>query len=448
MCGSARLVDPADELRVGLYELGSCLLCSFELPRLAAELGPLAFENLGVGFGRVLPGTFCRLQGGGTDREASAAAVPGEESAMGILDAAEVVFVGSASDLEILVSCSDGCVRPPSGAGPEVGQVLFEDGLLFSYLDELIGNVRRDTPDEFSVLSSQPNKTLGGSGLVGGPLLATLVIPGPGEALRSLGEVRCGGVDVAGLPGSAHGHVGELAATTVVEDVGDFDCRALGAMSGDRVAVAEAVGANVIGAHEKAAAVGRDRGEGLGLRVDGSDPGSLRCDPGAVRSGGKGDDLVAGPVDAPSGCCELWAGEPPGALPQLAGSAVERLDVGASVGEKERVPSGVDVGRPSTDHAGHRSAAVGHRMDSPVAGIPADGGGDVAVAELRERYTFGWVGLAQVVGESPELLGVAFGEGGERATRADGTELPVVSYDDQLCPRSLDGREKTGEVDI
>jgi hypothetical protein len=68
MCGSARLVDPADELRVGLYELGSCLLCSFELPRLAAELGPLAFENLGVGFGRVLPGTFCRLQGGGTDR--------------------------------------------------------------------------------------------------------------------------------------------------------------------------------------------------------------------------------------------------------------------------------------------------------------------------------------------------------------------------------------------
>jgi hypothetical protein len=87
-------------------------------------------------------------------------------------------------------------------------------------------------------------------------------------------------------------------------------------------------------------------------------------------------------------------------------------------------------------------------MDAAVAGIPADGGGDVAVAELRKRYAFGWVGLAQVVGESPELLGVAFGEGGERATGTDGAELAVVSDDDQLCSRPLDGGEETGEVDI
>jgi len=82
-------------------------------------------------------------------------------------------------------------------------------------------------------------------------------------------------------------------------------------------------------------------------------------------------------------------------------------------------------------------------MDPAVAGIPADGGGDVAVSELTERAAFGGVVLAQVVGESPELLGMAFGEGGERSTRTDGTELTVISYDDQLCPRSLDSGQET-----
>jgi len=60
-------------------------------------------------------------------------------------------------------------------------------------------------------------------------------------------------------------------------------------------------------------------------------------------------------------------------------------------------------------------------MNPPAAGIPADGGGDVAVSELTERDAFGGVVLAQVVGERPELLRMAFGEGGERATGADGT---------------------------
>jgi hypothetical protein len=68
---------------------------------------------------------------------------------------------------------------------------------------------------------------------------------------------------------------GKLAATTVVEEVGDFDRRSLGAVSGDGVAVAEAVSADVISAHVQLAAVGRDRGEGLRLRVDGGDPRSL-----------------------------------------------------------------------------------------------------------------------------------------------------------------------------
>ena len=132
MYGSAQLVDPVDELRVGLDELGSCPLRSFELARVVAEPGPLAFEKPGIGFGRLLPSTLSRLQGGDTGRETCAASVPGEESTVRILDATEVLFVASASNLEILVACSDGCAGPPSGAFAEVGQVLFEDVLLSS----------------------------------------------------------------------------------------------------------------------------------------------------------------------------------------------------------------------------------------------------------------------------------------------------------------------------
>jgi len=66
-------------------------------------------------------------------------------------------------------------------------------------------------------------------------------------------------------------------------------------------------------------------------------------------------------------------------------------------------------------------------MDAPVAGIPGDGSSEVAVSELTERDNFGGFVLAKVVGERPELFGVALGEGGERSTGADGAELAVVS---------------------
>jgi hypothetical protein len=106
-------------------------------------------------------------------------------------------------------------------------------------------------------------------------LLAALVIPGPGETLGGLDEVGSRGVDVARVPGSAHGHIGELPATTVVEDMRDFDRRALRAVSGDGVAVGEAVGADVVEPHLQLAAVGGDSGEYLGFRVDGGYPRSL-----------------------------------------------------------------------------------------------------------------------------------------------------------------------------
>ena|ERR1039458_2306156 len=40
---------------------------------------------------------------------------------------------------------------------------------------------------------------------------------------------------------------------------------------------------------------------------------------------------------------------------------------------------------------------------------------------------------------APELLRMAFGESGEGATGADGTELVIISDDDQLCSGSFDG---------
>jgi hypothetical protein len=97
------------------------------------------------------------------------------------------------------------------------------------------------------VLAAQRLEALGGSSLVSSPLLAALVIPGPGEALRSLGEVGSGGVDVARAPGPAHGHVSELSAAAVVQDVCHFDRGALRSMTSDRVAVAETVRPDVVG---------------------------------------------------------------------------------------------------------------------------------------------------------------------------------------------------------
>jgi len=234
---------------MALDEIGSGLLRVFELTDLSGKTRPLAFEKPSVRFGRALPGTLGRLQPGATGLDVRAASMPDEESAAGILDATEVLLVDSAREFQALVTFSDGSNLPPPGAGAEGGEVRFERGLLFVDVSKPVGDARRDARDRLLVLGTQLDETLGGSGLVGGPLLASLVIPRPHETLGGLNEVRCGGVNVAGVPGSAHGHIGEFPATTIVEDVGDFDRRSLGAMSGDGVAVGEAVRDCVLGAH-------------------------------------------------------------------------------------------------------------------------------------------------------------------------------------------------------
>ena len=58
---------------MGLDEVGSRLLRSFEHADLGGEPGPLAFEKSSVRFGRTLPGTLGHLERCGTGLKVSAA---------------------------------------------------------------------------------------------------------------------------------------------------------------------------------------------------------------------------------------------------------------------------------------------------------------------------------------------------------------------------------------
>jgi hypothetical protein len=107
-------------------------------------------------------------------------------------------------------------------------------------------------------------EVLGGAGLVGDPLLAAFIVPGPGETLRRIRQVAGSDIDVTGLAGSAHGDICELSAASVVEDVSDVHRGALGAVTRDGIPVTEAFGADVVGPKIKDAAVGRDCGDRLG----------------------------------------------------------------------------------------------------------------------------------------------------------------------------------------
>ena len=124
--GQMQLVDPVDELRVRLEEVGSGLFLIFELADLSDEPGPLALEKTSVRFGCLLPGTLGCLHRGGADFQVLTAAVPGEEPKAGILGSAMVLLVGSSGRLKGLVAIPNGRIGPPSGAGREIREVLFE----------------------------------------------------------------------------------------------------------------------------------------------------------------------------------------------------------------------------------------------------------------------------------------------------------------------------------
>ena len=110
-----------------------------------------------------------------------------------------------------------------------------------------------------------------------------------------LGEVVADRPDVGGLPGPAHGHVGQLTTTAVGEEVGPGRGGALGSVDGGGIAVAEAVSTGVFSARltRRPSAVRR---ASVLWDVDGFDGGPLGGDERAVPARGQGDDLVTGPV--------------------------------------------------------------------------------------------------------------------------------------------------------
>jgi hypothetical protein len=149
-----QLADPVDDVGVRLDEVDSGLFPIFKLADLSSEPGPLVLEKPSVRFGCLLPGTFGCLQRGGAGVEVLTAAVPGGETKARNLGTAEVLRLGSPGRLKVLVTSPDGRVGPPSGTGAEIGEVLFDGGLLVADLGELVGDERRDAPDKLAVLGA------------------------------------------------------------------------------------------------------------------------------------------------------------------------------------------------------------------------------------------------------------------------------------------------------
>ena len=83
-----------------------------------------------------------------------------------------------------------------------------------------------------------------------------------------------------------------------------------------------------------------------------------------------------------------------------------------------------------------------------MAYVPADSLADVAVAELFERFSLGWVVLAAVLGEAVDGLWVPGNKSAKSASWAHRAELVVVACQDQLGPSELYVSGEPGEVDV
>jgi hypothetical protein len=127
--GTVELVDPVDELGVR-DEPGARLLCGFELPGLTGEKGLFPGEVVGLRLSELAPCVGDVVEDGGAGFQVLTAASAGEESLARILGEAKVLVVDPPGALKVLVADPDGELVPTPGAGPEVGEVLLESGLL------------------------------------------------------------------------------------------------------------------------------------------------------------------------------------------------------------------------------------------------------------------------------------------------------------------------------
>jgi hypothetical protein len=177
-------------------------------------------------------------------------------------------------------------------------------GELVADAGDLVGYVGRDQPGQpipFGGQVATAFSTRRGLGSVGDPFLAALLVPGPCQPLNRLAGIGGGDIDVAGGPGSAHSHIGQLAPTAVVEDVSDIHGRILTSMGGDGIPVAQTLGSDVLGSHPQPLAVRSNSGQLLRVRIHGGDLGGLGRDPDTAGSVSQGDDPVASPLPPPAG---------------------------------------------------------------------------------------------------------------------------------------------------
>src|SRR5487761_1748026 len=109
----------------------------------------------------------------------------GPQSEITVLGPEQVLVVGSHGVLEGQVRVADGRVGPPAGPGVQVGPVGFGLGDLVADTGDLVRDVGRDQPGEPVPFAGQvgdiPLDAGDVLGAFGDPLLAALLVPGPGE---------------------------------------------------------------------------------------------------------------------------------------------------------------------------------------------------------------------------------------------------------------------------
>jgi hypothetical protein len=272
--GLVDLIDSGHKVGVAVEIDGPGGLGRLDLGSFVVKLTALGSQPLDVGTEGLPPKRVSLDEHGGSGLFAVPGSTPGKHPETGVAGPGRSALLVPAGGVEVVPCPSDGWVCGPSSApGFKVGEVGVDLAGLLAESVEFVADVARDRQSELFEFGQKVGLIGGEVSLVADPLLAALLVPGPGQARSGLELVRCSEVDVAGVAGPAHGHIGELASAAVLEEMGDVDGGALGPMGGDGVAVGQTVGAEVVAGHVEVLAVGGDGGQVLGGRVDRGDLG-------------------------------------------------------------------------------------------------------------------------------------------------------------------------------
>ena len=258
------------------------------------------------------------------------------------------------------------------------------------------------------------------------------------QVLGGLGQVVGHHPGMGGLPGPAHGHVGQLPSPAVGEQVGPGRGRTLTPVDRCGISQAEAVGPKFFTGEGELAAVVGAQDERTAVGLDCFYCGPLRGDQGAGRARGQCDDAVAGPVAGPARADELRTGQPAGGLHPRPSAAVELGHVGPAPGVQPCLITISGVSRPGVHRPLQGVVTTVQGVDTAVPGVPVDGLPDVPVAQGFQGLAFFGVVLATVLRQVVDGTRVAGHQGAERSAGADRAQLVVVAGQDQLGPAGLD----------